>query len=165
MYSFPDLEPVSYSMSSSNCFFLTCIQISREAGQVVWYSHLFRSFPQVVVIHTVKGFGIINKSEYWRDVRKNQGKGTAIWLLLSDTNYLPPDPSSFPFLHVLPSICYILSFDNRHSNRCEVIAPCGFDLHFSNNQLNSAHFNMSQGHLNVFSGGKRKVYSGPLPTF
>ena len=40
MYSFPDLEPVCYSMSSSNCCFFSCIQISQEAGQVVWYSHL-----------------------------------------------------------------------------------------------------------------------------
>ena len=50
-------------MSSSNCCFLTCIQISQEAGQVVWYSHLFQNFPQFVVIHTVKGFGIVNKAE------------------------------------------------------------------------------------------------------
>ena len=50
-------------MSSSNCCFLTCIQISQEAGQVVWYSHLFRNFPQFVVIHTVKGFGVVNKAE------------------------------------------------------------------------------------------------------
>ena len=50
-------------MSSSNCCFLTCIQISQEAGQVVWYSHLFKHFPEFVVIHTVKGFGIINKAE------------------------------------------------------------------------------------------------------
>ena len=50
-------------MSSSNCCFLTCIQISQEAGQVVWYSHLFHNFPQFVVIHTVKGFGIVNKSD------------------------------------------------------------------------------------------------------
>jgi len=42
---------------------LTCIQISQEAGQVVWYSHLFQIFPQFVVIHTVKGFGIVNKAE------------------------------------------------------------------------------------------------------
>ena len=48
-------------MSSSNCCFLTCIQISQEAGQVVWYSHLFQNFPQFVVIHTVKGFGIVKK--------------------------------------------------------------------------------------------------------
>ena len=59
MNSFPDLEPVCCSMSGSNCCFLTCIQISQEAGQVVWYSHLFQNFPQFVVIHTVKGFGIV----------------------------------------------------------------------------------------------------------
>src|SRR5574340_822325 len=50
-------------MSSSNCCFLTCIQISQGAGQVAWYSHLFQNFPQVIVIHTVKGFGIVNKAE------------------------------------------------------------------------------------------------------
>ena len=30
---------------------------------MVWYSHLFKNFPQFVVIHTVKGFGIVNKAE------------------------------------------------------------------------------------------------------
>ena len=55
-------------MSSSNfCFLLQseicCIQISQEVGQVVWYSHLFQNFPQFVVIHTVKGFGIVNIAE------------------------------------------------------------------------------------------------------
>ena len=50
-------------MSSSNCCFLTCIQISQEADQVVWYSYLFQNYPQFVVIHTVKGFGIVNKAE------------------------------------------------------------------------------------------------------
>ena len=63
MYSFPDLKPVHCSMSSSNCCFLTCIQISQEAGKMVWCSHLFKNFPQFVVIHTVKGFGIVNKAE------------------------------------------------------------------------------------------------------
>ena len=48
---------------SSNCCFLTCVQVSQEAGQVVWYSHLFQNFPQFIVIHTVKGFGIVNKAE------------------------------------------------------------------------------------------------------
>ena len=56
MYSFPDLEPVCYFMSSSNCCFLPCIQISQEADQVVRYSHFFKNFAQFVVIHTVKGF-------------------------------------------------------------------------------------------------------------
>ena len=63
MYSFPNLEPVYFSTSSSNCCFVTCIQISQEAGQVVWYSNLFKNFPQFVVIHTVKGFSIVNKAE------------------------------------------------------------------------------------------------------
>ena len=63
MYSFTYLEPVCCSMSSSNCCFLTCIQVSQEAGQVVLYSHLFQNFPQFIVIHTVKGFGIVKKAE------------------------------------------------------------------------------------------------------
>ncbi|CAM9949295.1 unnamed protein product [Rangifer tarandus platyrhynchus] len=48
-------------MSSSNCCFLTCIQISQKAGQVVCYSHLFKDFPQFTVVHTVKVFGIVSK--------------------------------------------------------------------------------------------------------
>ena len=43
--------------------FLTCIQVCQEAGQVVWYFHLFQNFPQFIVIHTVEGFGIANKAE------------------------------------------------------------------------------------------------------
>ena len=54
MYTFSYLEPVCCSMSSSNCCFLICIQISQEAGQVIWYSHLFQNFPQFIVIHTGK---------------------------------------------------------------------------------------------------------------
>ena len=52
MYSFPGLESIC-SMSSSNCCFLTCIQISQEAGQLVWCSHIFKNFPQFVVIVVV----------------------------------------------------------------------------------------------------------------
>ena len=62
MYSFPALEPVCCSMSSSNCCFLTCIQVSQEVGQVVWYSHLFQNFPQFIVIHTVEALAV-NKAE------------------------------------------------------------------------------------------------------
>ena len=50
-------------MPSSNCCFLTCMQISQEASHVVWYSHHFKNFPQFVVIHTIKSFGIVNKAE------------------------------------------------------------------------------------------------------
>src|SRR5574337_98599 len=65
MYSFSYLGPICCSMSSSNCCFLTWIQVSQEAGQVVWYSHLFHNFPQFILIHIVNGFGrcIVNKAE------------------------------------------------------------------------------------------------------
>ena len=71
MYSFSYLEPVCCSMSSSNSCFLTCIQISQEADKVVWHSHLFQNCPQFIVIHTVKGFGIVNKAEidaFWNSL-------------------------------------------------------------------------------------------------
>ena len=55
MYTFPDLELV--------CYFLSCIQISQEAGQVVWYSYLFKNFLQFVVIHIIKGFGVVSKAK------------------------------------------------------------------------------------------------------
>ena len=50
-------------MSSSNCCFLACIQVSQEASQGVWYSHLFQKFPQFIVIHIIKGFGLVNEAE------------------------------------------------------------------------------------------------------
>ena len=46
-------------MVSSNCCFLTCIQISQEVGKVVWYSHFFKNFPQFVLIYIVKVFNIV----------------------------------------------------------------------------------------------------------
>ena len=58
-------------MSSFNCCFLICIQVSQEAGQVVWYSHLFQNFPYFIVIHTVEGFGIVNQAEidvFWNSL-------------------------------------------------------------------------------------------------
>ena len=50
-------------MSSSNYYFLTCTQVSQEAGKVVWYSHLFKNFLQFVVTHTVKGFSVVNEAD------------------------------------------------------------------------------------------------------
>ena len=63
MYSFPNLEPVYCSMSGFNCCFLAYMQISQEAGKVICYSHPIKNFPQFVVIHTVKGFVVVNKAE------------------------------------------------------------------------------------------------------
>ena len=61
-YSFPNLEPVC------PCLDLTVaswprVQISQEAGKVVWYSHLFKNFPQFALIHTVRGFSVVNETE------------------------------------------------------------------------------------------------------
>ena len=80
-------------MSSSNCCFLTCIQISQQAGQVLWYSHLLKNFPQFIVIHTVKGFGIVSKAEidvfFWNSLPFSMiQRMLAIWSLVP-----------LPFLH------------------------------------------------------------------
>ena len=50
-------------MSLSNCCFLTHIQVSQETGKVVQYSHIFKNFPQFVVIYTVKGFSVVNDTD------------------------------------------------------------------------------------------------------
>ena len=63
MCSFPYLEPVCCFMSNSNCCFLTCIQVSQQAGCVARYSPLFQNFLEFAVAHTVKGFGLVNKAE------------------------------------------------------------------------------------------------------
>ena len=61
--SFPNFETVSCSVFGSNCCFLTHLQVSQETGKVFWYSHLFKNFPQFVVIHAVKGFSIVNEAD------------------------------------------------------------------------------------------------------
>ena len=69
-------------MSSSKCCFLTCNQISQEAGKVVWYSHLLKNFPQFLVIHTVKDFSVVSEAE------------VAVFLELSCFFYDPADVGS-----------------------------------------------------------------------
>ena len=83
----------SCSMSSSNCCFLTCIQVSQEAGQIVWYSHLFQNFPQSIVIHMVKGFGIVNIVPI------------ALWYLLC--NFSSHLYWSYPFTFLYCSVFFI----------------------------------------------------------
>ena len=61
MYSFPNMEPVHCSMSGSNSCFLTCIQISQEAGEMVFLP--LEEFSKFFVIHTVKGFSAVNEAE------------------------------------------------------------------------------------------------------
>ena len=58
-------------MSSSNCCFLSCVQLSQEVGKVVWYSHLFKNIPQFIVIHTIKVFSIVIEIEvdfFWNSL-------------------------------------------------------------------------------------------------
>ena len=62
MKSFPNFEPVCCSISGSNWYFLT-IQFSQEAGNVVWYSHLFKNFSHFSVIYTVKGFSVVYEAD------------------------------------------------------------------------------------------------------
>ena len=87
-------------MSSSNCCFLTCIQVSQEAGQVVWYSHLFQNFPQFIVIHTVKGFGIVNKAEI------------DVFLALNHLKYPLPSEGSSPLWRADHARKYGFIFDS-----------------------------------------------------
>jgi len=61
--SFPKFESVSCSKSGCNCCFLSCVQVSQETGKVVWCFHLFKNFPQFPVIHTVKGFSVVNEAD------------------------------------------------------------------------------------------------------
>ena len=63
MYSFSKFEPVYFSKSSFNCCLLACLQVSQGEGVVVWYSQLFKNFPQFVLSYTVKGFCFITETE------------------------------------------------------------------------------------------------------
>ena len=127
-------------MSSSNCCFLTCMQISQEADQVVWYAHLFQNFPQFIVIHTVKGFGIVNKAQ------ADPIPGTTPAQLLQwdscsartvELTGCPPHPLC-PFVKQLVCCCY--------HYRCpvELRFPAGIMLHSQVSRFRSAQ--CSPGH-------------------
>jgi len=92
-------------MSDSNCYFLTCIQISQKESQVVWYFHLLNNFPKFVVIYTVRGIDIVNKAE------------VGVFLEIScffcdptDVGNVIPDSSTFskPDLNIFKFTVYVL---------------------------------------------------------
>ena len=85
MYSFSYLEPVCCSMSGFTCCFLTCIQVSQEAGKLAWWSCLFKIFPQFVVIYTVKGFSRVHEVE--AQCRVHRAKCWAGWLTSWNQNF------------------------------------------------------------------------------
>ena len=92
LYSFPSFEPVHCSISGSNCCFLSCIQVSQDVCKVVWYSCLFESFPQFVVIHTVKDFSVVKEAEvvvFWNSLAL-----PLIWWMLALWSLVP-----LPFLN------------------------------------------------------------------
>ena len=91
MHSFPNLEPVHCSMSSSKCCFLTCIHISQEAHKVVWYFHLLKNFPQFLVIHTVKDISVVSEAQV--DIFLNSFAFTMIQWMLAIWSLIP-----LPFL-------------------------------------------------------------------
>ena len=119
-------------MSGSNYCFLTCIQISQEEGNVIWYSHLLKKFAQFVVIHTVKGFGIVNKSE--ADVFL---EFSCFFYDLTDVNNLISDSSAFSnsrlntwkfLVHVLlkPSLEDFEQYFTSMKNECNCVVVSTF---------------------------------------
>ena len=95
MYSFSYLEPACFSMSSSNSCFLRCIQVSQEAGQVIWYVHLLQNFPHSRIgykhfnfsfetaIHFQKGCTILHKLYY-----KQYMKATFTFSVVTYLNFI-----------------------------------------------------------------------------
>ena len=66
MFSFPNWKPVHCSMSGSNCYLSTCIQISQETGKVVWDSLLFKNFPVCWDPHS-QGFRVVNEVDVFQE--------------------------------------------------------------------------------------------------
>ena len=60
---FPSFKSFSFSVSDSNCRFLSYIQTFQETGKVIWYSHFLKNFPHFVVVLYVKGFSIISEAD------------------------------------------------------------------------------------------------------
>ena len=117
MYFVPKLEQVHCSMSSSNCCFLTCIQVPQEAGKMVWYSQLLKNFPQFVVIHPVKGFSIVNEADvfgipllflwsngYWKFDLWFLSFLKLLWYIRKFSVHVPLKPSLKDFEHYLASM-------------------------------------------------------------
>ena len=60
---FPSFKSFSFSVSDSNCRFLSYIQTFQETGKVIWYSHFLKNFPQFMVVLYVKDFSIISEAD------------------------------------------------------------------------------------------------------
>ena len=140
MYSFLNFEPVHHSMSGSNYCFLTCTQVSQEAGKIVRYSHPLKNFPQLIVIHTVKGFSIVNEAEvgiFWNSLAFSMIQWILpIWSLvpLPFPNWLSVQLLSHVWLFVTPWIAThqaSLSITNSQS----LSKPMSIELVMPSNHL------------------------------
>ena len=121
LYSFPNFEPVCFSMSGSNYCFFTCIQISQGRDRVVWYSHVFENFLQFVVIHTVKAL-VQSMKQMWV-LFCNPLTFSVIQRLLAIWSLIPlPFLNIWKFLvHVLlkPSLMDFEHYLARMWNKCD----------------------------------------------
>ena len=97
----PSLEPIHCSIFSSNYCFLTHIQVSQEAGQVVWYSHLWKNFPEFVVIHTDKGCSVVNEADLFL-------KFSCFFYDPTDVGNLISDSSAFSSLFIWKFLVWVL---------------------------------------------------------
>ena len=97
------------------CCFLSCIQVSQESGKVAWYSHLFKTFPQFVLNHTIKGFSIVNEAEvdvfFWNSLAFSMiQQMLPIWPLIPLPLWNPAcTPGSSRFMHCWSLTWRILS--------------------------------------------------------
>ena len=126
MYSFSYLEPVCCSMSSSNCCFLTCIQISQEAGQVAWYTHLLKNFPEFVVVHTVKAFGIVSKADVFLELSYFFDDPTDVGILIFGSSAF--SKSSLNIWHLLIHVLLKPSLENFEHYFDSVWDECNFSI-------------------------------------
>ena len=102
MFSFPCSEPVHWSMSGSNCCFLACIQVSQETGKMVWYSYLFKNFPQNFHYDLVHlGWPCMA----WLIASLNSASLFAMTRLLSMKGIQLMYPLNYPIFHNLQDIC------------------------------------------------------------
>ena len=115
-------ESIRLFYTSVSLCFLTCVQISQEAGQVVWDSHLFHNFPQFIVIHTVKGFGIVNKAEIdvFLDSSLDILWWPRAWLACTPCPHHPPLSFLLTYIHAWP----------QNSSEQAALVPCLWLLWF-----------------------------------
>ena len=99
-------------MSASNCCFLACIQVSQETGKMVLCSYFLKNFPQFVVIHTVKGFSIINGTDVFLELLCFLHDPTNVGNLVSASSAsLKPSFCIWKFLVCLKDKIYIRIFN------------------------------------------------------